>query len=156
MVFDMSSIRFITAASLFDGHDVSINIMRRLLQSRGVEVIHLGHNRSAKEVVDSALQEDVQAVAISSYQGGHNEYFTYVRELLDKAGAKDVKIFGGGGGVITRREIKALHKKGITRIYSPEDGMKLGLIGIIEDMIGKSSFSTIEKIDFSKIQKKRN
>ncbi len=155
MVFDMSSIRFITAASLFDGHDVSINIMRRLLQSRGVEVIHLGHNRSAKEVVDSALQEDVQAVAISSYQGGHNEYFTYVRELLDKAGAKDVKIFGGGGGVITRREIKALHKKGITRIYSPEDGMKLGLIGIIEDMIGKSSFSTIEKIDFSKIQKKK-
>jgi methylmalonyl-CoA mutase len=138
-------LRFITAASLFDGHDVSVNIMRRLLQSKGVEVIHLGHNRSAKEVVDAALMEDVQAVALSSYQGGHNEYFAYIRELLDQAGAKHIKIFGGGGGVITPKEIAALEAKGITKIYSPEDGTKLGLVGIIDDMIAKSDFSTIEK-----------
>ena len=95
--------------------------MRRLLQSKGVEVIHLGHNRSAKEVVDAVLHEDAQAVALSSYQGGHNEYFGYIRELLDQAGASNVRIFGGGGGVITPKEIEALHKKGITRIYSPEE-----------------------------------
>ena len=101
----MKKLRFVTAASLFDGHDVSVNIMRRMLQSKGVEVIHLGHNRSAQEVVDAALQEDVNALALSSYQGGHVEYFTYIRELLDAAGAKNVKIFGGGGGVITASEI---------------------------------------------------
>ncbi len=144
----MKKIRFVTAASLFDGHDVSINIMRRLLQSKGVEVIHLGHNRSAQEVVDAALQEDVQAIALSSYQGGHVEYFTYIRELLDKAGAKNIKIFGGGGGVITASEIKLLHSRGITRIYSPQDGMEIGLAGIIDDMISKSSFSTLERVDF--------
>lgn len=144
----MKAIRFVTAASLFDGHDVSINIMRRLLQANGVEVIHLGHNRSAQEVVDTAIQEDANAVALSSYQGGHNEYFAYIRELLDKAGAEDVKIFGGGGGVITPSEIEALHKRGITRIYGPEDGMTLGLKGIIEDMIQKSNFSTIENHEF--------
>ena len=144
----MKKIRFVTAASLFDGHDVSINIMRRLLQSKGVEVIHLGHNRSAQEVVDAALQEDVQAIALSSYQGGHVEYFTYIRELLDKAGAKKIKIFGGGGGVITASEIKLLHSRGITRIYSPQDGMEIGLAGIIDDMISKSSFSTLEGVDF--------
>lgn len=147
----MRRLRFVTAASLFDGHDVSINIMRRLLQSKGVEVIHLGHNRSAKEVVDAALQEDAHAVALSSYQGGHNEYFAYIRELLDEAGANHVRIFGGGGGVITPSEIKALHEKGITKIYSPEDGMKLGLEGIIDDMIEKSTYSTIENVDFSKL-----
>ena len=152
----MKKLRFVTAASLFDGHDVSINIMRRLLQSKGVEVIHLGHNRSAKDVVDACLQEDVQAVAISSYQGGHNEYFTYVRELLDGAGANDVKIFGGGGGVITPSEIKALHEKGITRIYSPEDGMKLGLPGIIDDMIEKATYSTIEKVNFDELETREN
>ena len=113
----MKKLRFVTAASLFDGHDVSINIMRRLLQSKGVEVIHLGHNRSAADVVNACLQEDAQAIALSSYQGGHNEYFAYVRKLLDQAGAQNVKIFGGGGGVITPSEISALHKKGITRIY---------------------------------------
>lgn len=144
----MRRLRFVTAASLFDGHDVSINIMRRLLQSKGVEVIHLGHNRSAQEVVDAVLHEDANAVALSSYQGGHNEYFAYIRELLDEAGAGHVRIFGGGGGVITPQEIKDLHDKGITKIYSPEDGMKLGLEGIIDDMIDKATYSTIEKADF--------
>lgn len=150
----MKKLRFVTAASLFDGHDVSINIMRRLLQSKGVEVIHLGHNRSAKEVVDAAIHEDANAVALSSYQGGHNEYFAYIRELLDAAGAQDVKIFGGGGGVITPKEIKALHEIGITKIYSPEDGMKLGLEGIIDDMITKATFSTIDNVDFKKYEGK--
>ncbi len=143
----MSKLRFVTAASLFDGHDVSINIMRRLLQANGVEVIHLGHNRSAKDVVDACLQEDAHAVALSSYQGGHNEYFAYIRELLDQAGASNVKIFGGGGGVITPSEIKALHEKGITRIYSPEDGMKLGLQGIIQDMIERATYNTLDNFD---------
>ena len=146
----MKRLRFVTAASLFDGHDVSINIMRRLLQAQGAEVIHLGHNRSAKEVVDACLQEDAHAVALSSYQGGHNEYFAYIRELLDEAGSKNVRIFGGGGGVITPKEIEALHKKGITRIYSPEDGMSLGLVGIIEDMMKKSDYDTLESEDFKK------
>jgi methylmalonyl-CoA mutase len=140
----MSKLRFVTAASLFDGHDVSINIMRRLLQSKGVEVIHLGHNRSAHEVVTAALQEDVHAVSLSSYQGGHMEYFTYIRELLDEAGAKKIKIFGGGGGVITPKEIIELQNRGIDRIYSPEDGMNMGLEGIIDDMIKRAEFSTIE------------
>jgi len=145
----MTRLRFVTAASLFDGHDVSINIMRRMLQAKGVEVIHLGHNRSAKDVVTAALQEDAHAVAISSYQGGHNEYFAYIRELLDKAGAKHIRIFGGGGGVITPREIIKLQKKGITKIYSPEDGMKLGLEGIIDDMIQKSTYSTLDGVVFN-------
>jgi methylmalonyl-CoA mutase len=146
----MKKLRFVTAASLFDGHDVSVNIMRRMLQSKGVEVIHLGHNRSAKEVVDAALQEDVHALALSSYQGGHMEYFTYIRELLDMAGATHVKIFGGGGGVITPSEIKILHQKGITRIYSPQDGMEIGLEGIIDDMITKATYSTLEGVNFHK------
>jgi methylmalonyl-CoA mutase len=128
--------------------------MRRLLQANGVEVIHLGHNRSAKDVVDACLQEDANAVALSSYQGGHNEYFAYIRQLLDEAGANHVRIFGGGGGVITPSEIKALHEKGITRIYSPEDGMKLGLEGIIKDMIERSTYSTIEDHNFSKLSSK--
>jgi methylmalonyl-CoA mutase len=145
----MKKLRFVTAASLFDGHDVSINIMRRMLQSKGVEVIHLGHNRSAQEVVDAALQEDVNGVALSSYQGGHVEYFTYIRELLDAAGAAKIKIFGGGGGVITPSEIKLLHSRGITRIYSPQDGMEIGLNGIIDDMIAKASESTLDGIDFN-------
>ena len=130
--------RFVTAASLFDGHDVSINIMRRILQAQGVEVIHLGHNRSAQEVANAAICEDAHAVAISSYQGGHNEYFPYVRQLLDQAGGKDIRIFGGGGGVITPSEREALEKKGINKIYSPEDGTRLGLEGIVKDMIKKS------------------
>jgi methylmalonyl-CoA mutase len=144
----MRKLRFVTAASLFDGHDASINIMRRLLQSKGVEVIHLGHNRSAQEVVEAALAEDAHAIALSSYQGGHMEYFTYVRELLDKAGGQNVRIFGGGGGVITPPEIAELHKRGITRIYHPNDGTALGLNGIIEDMINKCDYSTIDGVDF--------
>jgi methylmalonyl-CoA mutase len=145
-------LRFVTAASLFDGHDASINIMRRLLQSKGVEVIHLGHNRSAQEVVEAALSEDVHAVALSSYQGGHMEYFSYIRELLDAAGGKEIRIFGGGGGVITPKEISELESKGITKIYHPRDGMTLGLVGIIDDMIAKCQYSTLEKTDFKKLK----
>lgn len=151
----MKKLRFVTAASLFDGHDVSVNIMRRMLQSKGVEVIHLGHNRSAQEVVDAALQEDVNGIALSSYQGGHVEYFTYIRELLDAAGAAKIKIFGGGGGVITPSEMKLLHARGINRIYSPQDGMEIGLNGIIDDMIEKASESTLEGVDFSKFDVKK-
>jgi len=151
----MERLRFITAASLFDGHDVSINIMRRLLQSEGVEVIHLGHNRSAKEIVDAAIQEDVHAIALSSYQGGHNEYFLYIRQLLDEAGAKAIKIFGGGGGVITPHEISHLESSGIERVYSPRDGVELGLIGIIKDMTQRSSLSTIKDINFKDFSKRK-
>ena len=128
-------IRFITAASLFDGHDASINIMRRILQASGCEVIHLGHNRSVDEVVTAALQEDAQGIAVSSYQGGHVEYFMYMLDLLRERGGENVKVFGGGGGVIVPAEIKALHDYGVTRIYSPEDGQKMGLQGMINDMI---------------------
>ena len=133
-------IRFVTAASLFDGHDASINIMRRILQSSGAEVIHLGHNRSVLEVVNAALQEDVQGIALSSYQGGHIEYFEYLRELLAGAGAGHIRIFGGGGGVIVGSEIERLHRSGITRIYSPEDGRVMGLQGIINDMLRQTDF----------------
>ncbi|WPU65314.1 fused isobutyryl-CoA mutase/GTPase IcmF [Peredibacter starrii] len=148
-------LRFVTAGSLFDGHDASINIMRRLLQSKGVEVIHLGHNRSALEVVEAALSEDAHAVALSSYQGGHMEYFTYVRELLDQNGGKNVRIFGGGGGVITPPEIQELHKRGITRLYHPNDGTSLGLNGIIDDMIAKCDYSTLDGIDFKSLSGKK-
>jgi isobutyryl-CoA mutase len=128
-------VRFVTAASLFDGHDAAINIMRRILQSSGCEVIHLGHNRSVKEVVDAALQEDVHGIAISSYQGGHVEYFKYMIDMLREAGAGHIKVFGGGGGVIVPSEIKELHAYGVTKIFSPEDGAKLGLQGMINDMV---------------------
>ncbi len=128
-------LRFITATALFDGHDASINIMRRLLQARGAEVIHLGHNRSAAEVAEAAIQEDAHAVALSSYQGGHMEFFKYVRQLLDAGGGRDIKIFGGGGGVITLKEIAELEAAGVTKIYSPEDGSSLGLDGIIGHML---------------------
>lgn len=148
-------LRFVTAGSLFDGHDASINIMRRLLQSKGVEVIHLGHNRSAQEVVEAAIAEDAHAIALSSYQGGHMEYFTYVRELLDQSGGKAVRIFGGGGGVITPPEITELHSRGITRLYHPNDGTALGLNGIIEDMINKCDYSTIDDVDFKKLADKK-
>ncbi len=148
-----NKLRFVTAASLFDGHDVSINIMRRLLQSKGVEVIHLGHNRSAQEVARAAINEDVHAVAISSYQGGHNEYFKYVRELLDKSGGEHIRIFGGGGGVITLKEISELEKNGITKIYHPKDGMNLGLEGIIDDMIEKANYDILNNYKFEKKSK---
>jgi isobutyryl-CoA mutase len=120
-------VRFVTAASLFDGHDASINIMRRILQASGAEVVHLGHNRSVAEVVSAALQEDVQGIAITSYQGGHLEYFRYMLELLRANGGADIKVFGGGGGVIVPEEIRELHACGVTRVYSPEDGALMGL-----------------------------
>ena len=128
-------IRFVTAASLFDGHDASINIMRRMLQASGCEVIHLGHNRSVDEVVTAALQEDVQGIAVTSYQGGHVEYFKYMLDLLRERGGENIKVFGGGGGVIVPAEIEELHDYGVARIYSPEDGQKMGLQGMINDLI---------------------
>ena len=130
-----NKIRFVTAASLFDGHDASINIMRRILQASGVEVIHLGHNRSVDEIVNAAVQEDVQGIAISSYQGGHVEYFKYTIDLLRERGGENIKVFGGGGGVIVPHEIEELHRYGIARIYTPQDGAKMGLQGMISDMI---------------------
>ena len=128
-------VRFVTAASLFDGHDAAINIMRRILQGMGAEVIHLGHNRSVDEVVTAALQEDVQGIAISSYQGGHVEYFKYMVELLKQRGGAHIKVFGGGGGVIVPAEIQDLQASGVTRIYSPEDGQRMGLGGMIGEML---------------------
>lgn len=130
-----NKVRFVTAASLFDGHDASINIMRRILQSHGCEVIHLGHNRSVHEVVTAALQEDVQGIAISSYQGGHVEYFQYMIDLLREHGGEHIQVFGGGGGVIVPDEIRALQAYGVARIYSPEDGQRMGLAGMIADMV---------------------
>lgn len=140
-------IRFVTASSLFDGHDASINIMRRILQSSGAEVIHLGHNRSVEEVVNAAIHEDVQGIAISSYQGGHVEYFKYMYDLLKEKGAPHIRIYGGGGGVIIPREIKELHDYGIARIFSPEDGRQHGLQGMINQMLEDCDFSTVANID---------
>ncbi|ELK49020.1 UNVERIFIED_CONTAM: methylmalonyl-CoA mutase family protein [Halobacillus marinus] len=133
-------VRFVTASSLFDGHDASINIMRRILQSTGAEVIHLGHNRSVEEVVNAAIQEDVQGIAISSYQGGHVEYFKYMVDLLQQKGAGHIRVYGGGGGVIIPREIKELHAYGVARVFSPEDGRTLGLQGMINKMIEECDF----------------
>jgi len=141
-------IRVVTATSLFDGHDASINIMRRILQDTGVEVIHLGHNRSAKEIVDAAIQEDVQGVAVSSYQGGHLEFFKYIVDLLKEAGVLHIKVFGGGGGVIVPEEIKELEAYGVTKIYSPQDGAKMGLQGMINHMVKSIDFSTIKETSF--------
>jgi isobutyryl-CoA mutase len=141
-------IRVVTATSLFDGHDASINITRRLLQDTGVEVIHLGHNRSAQEIVDAAIQEDVQGVAVSSYQGGHVEFFKYIVDLLKEAGVSHIKVFGGGGGVIVPHEIKELEGYGVTKIYSPEDGARMGLQGMINHMVNLMDFSTVRKKDF--------
>ncbi len=134
-----SKVRIVTAASLFDGHDAAINIMRRIMQSKGAEIIHLGHNRSVKEIVETAIEEDVQGIAITSYQGGHVEFFKYMKDLLDENGCGHIKIFGGGGGTILPDEIEELHKYGITRIYSPDDGRKMGLEGMIEDVIVKAA-----------------
>ncbi|OOC06742.1 fused isobutyryl-CoA mutase/GTPase IcmF [Amycolatopsis azurea] len=131
----VNPVRFVTASSLFDGHDASINIMRRILQSQGAEVVHLGHNRSVDEVATAAIAEDVQGVAISAYQGGHVEYFSYLVELLNERGAGHIKVFGGGGGVIVREEIDLLHSRGVARIFSPEDGYEMGLPGMINMMI---------------------
>lgn len=142
------AVRIVTATALFDGHDAAINIMRRILQDTGVEIIHLGHNRSVTEIVDAAIEEDVQGVAISSYQGGHIEYFKYMVDLLKKHGASHIKIFGGGGGVIVPEEIKELEAYGVTKIYSPEDGTKLGLQGMINHMVEIMDFSTVQSKDF--------
>ncbi|SHJ56319.1 methylmalonyl-CoA mutase family protein [Aquimarina spongiae] len=135
-----NKVRIVTAASLFDGHDAAINIMRRIIQSTGVEVIHLGHDRSVEEVVNCAIQEDANAIAMTSYQGGHNEYFKYMYDLLQEKGAGHIKIFGGGGGVILPEEIKDLMDYGITRIYSPDDGRELGLQGMINDLVQQADF----------------
>ncbi len=137
-----SPVRFVTAASLFDGHDAAINVMRRILQSSGAEVIHLGHNRSVGEVVDAAIQEDAQGIAMSSYQGGHVEYFKYMIDLLRERGAGHIKVFGGGGGVIVAREIAELEAYGVGKIFSPEDGRRMGLQGMIDHMIAQASFDT--------------
>jgi methylmalonyl-CoA mutase len=130
-----NKIRIVTAASLFDGHDAAINIMRRILQSKGAEIIHLGHNRSVHEIVECAIEEDAQGIAITSYQGGHVEFFKYMKDLLDENGCGHIKIFGGGGGTILPQEIKELHDYGITKIYSPDDGRKMGLEGMIEEVV---------------------
>ncbi|MEM8566723.1 MAG: methylmalonyl-CoA mutase family protein [Bacteroidota bacterium] len=136
-----NKVRIVTAASLFDGHDAAINIMRRIIQATGCEVIHLGHDRSVEEVVNTAIQEDAQAIAMTSYQGGHNEYFKYMYDLLKEHGAGHIKIFGGGGGVILPDEIKELHDYGITKIYSPDDGRAMGLQGMINDLVERSDFA---------------
>lgn len=135
-----NKVRIVTAASLFDGHDAAINIMRRIIQSTGVEVIHLGHDRSVEEVVNCAIQEDANSIAMTSYQGGHTEYFKYMHDLLMEKGAGHIKIFGGGGGVILPEEIKELMDYGITRIYSPDDGRELGLQGMINDLVKQSDY----------------
>ncbi len=145
-------IRIVTAAALFDGHDAAINIMRRILQSTGVEVIHLGHDRQVQEIVDCAIQEDVQAIAITSYQGGHMEYFKYMCDLLNEQGCGHIKIFGGGGGVILPKEMEELQAYGITRIYSPDDGRHMGLQGMINDLVSKSDFPTGKNLKIAKSQ----
>jgi len=142
-------VRIVTAASLFDGHDAAINVMRRIIQSTGAEVIHLGHNRSVHEIVNTAIQEDAQAIALTSYQGGHIEFFKYMHDMLAEKGCGHIKIFGGGGGVILPEEIKELQNYGITRIYSPDDGMEMGLQGMINDLVEKSDFPTGKDIDIS-------
>ncbi len=150
-------VRIVTAASLFDGHDAAINIMRRIIQSTGVEVIHLGHDRSVEEVVNTAIQEDANAIAMTSYQGGHNEYFKYMYDLLKEKGAAHIKIFGGGGGVILPEEIKELMEYGITRIYSPDDGRELGLQGMINDLVKQSDFAIGDSLNGeAKILAKKN
>ena len=146
-------IRVVTASSLFDGHDASINIMRRILQSTGAEVIHLGHNRSVEEVVNAAIQEDVQAIAMSSYQGGHVEYFKYMYDLLQERGAPHIRIYAGGGGVIIPKEIKELHDYGIAWIFSPEDGRKMGLQGMINQMMEECDFLTEIENEMDNLQK---
>jgi methylmalonyl-CoA mutase len=149
----INSVKIVTATSLFDGHDASINIMRRILQDSGVEVIHIGHNRSAKEVVDAAIEEDAQGIAVSSYQGGHVEYFKYMVDLLKERGASRIKIFGGGGGVIIPSEMDELHAYGVTRIYSPEDGAKMGLQGMINNMIKAMDAPSVDfdTLDYSEL-----
>ncbi len=132
-------LRFVTAASLFDGHDAAINIMRRLIQAQGCEVIHLGHNRSVLDIVRAAIQEDADAIAVSSYQGGHNEFFRFMIDQLKERGAGHIQVFGGGGGTITLDEIKELEAYGVNRIYHPDDGMHMGLVEMIEDVVKRAA-----------------
>ena len=139
-----NKVRIVTSASLFDGHDASINIMRRILQSTGAEVIHLGHNRSVREVLVSAIQEDAQGIALTSYQGGHLEYFMYLKDLLDELHSPHIKIFGGGGGTILQEEIEKLHSYGIGKIYSPDDGRRMGLQGMINQLLSNSDYSLLD------------
>ena len=147
-------VRIVTAASLFDGHDAAINIMRRIIQTTGCEVIHLGHDRSVEEVVNCAIQEDVQAIAMTSYQGGHTEYFKYMYDLLHEKGAGHIKIFGGGGGTILPEEIKELHAYGITRLYHPDDGRSMGLQGMINDLVQQSDYATGKDIQIKAVDLK--
>jgi methylmalonyl-CoA mutase len=143
---DSSPLRFVTAASLFDGHDAAINVMRRLIQDSGAEVVHLGHNRSVADIVRAAIQEDVDGIAISSYQGGHNEYFSYVVEMLRERGAEHIRVFGGGGGTITPQEIAELEAYGVERIYHPNDGMHMGLVGMIADLVDRTAAQRITSV----------
>src|SRR6266849_7363952 len=129
-----SPLRFVSAASLFDGHDAAINMIRRLLQARGAEVVHLGHNRSVADIVNAAIDEDADAIAVSSYQGGHNEYFAYMVDMLRERGYEHVRVVVGGGGTISPEEIEALERHGVEKIYTPEDGRRLGLAGMIDDV----------------------
>ena len=135
---ETTPLRFVTAASLFDGHDAAINIMRRLIQGQGAEVVHLGHNRSVEDVVRAALQEDADGIALSSYQGGHVEYFKYMVDMLRERGAGHIRVFGGGGGTITPEEIRELQAYGVERIYHPNDGMHMGLVAMIEDVVRRA------------------
>src|SRR5688572_19535433 len=135
---ERAPLRFVTAASLFDGHDAAINIMRRLIQAQGVEVVHLGHNRSVEDVVRAALQEDADGIALSSYQGGHVEYFKYMVDMLRERNASHIRVFGGGGGTITPEEIAELQAYGVERIYHPNDGMHMGLVSMIEDVVRRT------------------
>src|SRR5690242_5065320 len=128
-------LRFVSAASLFDGHDAAINMIRRLLQSSGAEVVHLGHNRSVADIVRAAIQEDADGIAVSSYQGGHNEYFAYMVDMLREQGAEHIRVVVGGGGTIAPHEIEALEKHGVEKIYTPEDGRAMGLVGMITDVM---------------------
>src|SRR6187549_3043164 len=143
-----NKVRIVTAAALFDGHDAAINIMRRIMQAKGAEIIHLGHNRSVAEIVECAIEEDVQGIAITSYQGGHVEFFKYMKDLLNENGCGHIKIFGGGGGTILPSEIEELHNYGITRIYSPDDGRHMGLEGMIEDVVLQCDYNLNGNADY--------
>src|SRR5690349_6210909 len=133
----LAPLRFVSAASLFDGHDAAINMIRRLLQGQGAEVVHLGHNRSVADIVRAAIQEDADGIAVSSYQGGHNEYFAYMVDMLHEKGCDHIRVVVGGGGTIAPQEIEALEKHGVEKIYTPEDGRRMGLVGMIEDVLAR-------------------